>query len=51
MSAEKVVEAGLDGLDRNKAVVIPGLLNKVGAMGTRFVPRSTVRKIAGAIKY
>jgi short-subunit dehydrogenase len=51
MTAEKVVEAGLDGLDRNKAVVIPGLLNKAGAMGTRFAPRSTVRKIAGAIKY
>jgi short-subunit dehydrogenase len=51
MSAEEVVEVGLDGLDRNKAVVIPGLLNKVGAIGTRFAPRSTVRKIAGAIKY
>ena len=41
----------LDGLDKNKAVVIPGLLNKVGAMSGRFAPRSVVRKIAGAIKY
>ena len=51
MSAEKVVEKGLDGLDRNKAVVITGTINKIGALSTRFAPRSTVRKIAGAIKY
>ncbi len=51
MTAEEVVEAGLDGLDRNKAVVVPGLVNKIGATSTRFAPRSVVRKIAGAIKY
>jgi short-subunit dehydrogenase len=51
MGAREVVEAGLKGLDQNRAVVVPGLVNKVGAAGTRFVPRSIVRKIAGAIKY
>ena len=51
MDAPEVVRAGLDGLDSNKAVVIPGMANKAGAMGGRFVPRSVVRKIAGAIKY
>jgi len=51
MSAAEVVESGLDGLDRNRAVVVTGLVNKLGAMSTRFAPRSTVRKIAGAIKY
>jgi len=51
MDAPAVVSAGLDGLDRNKAVVIPGLVNKAGALSGRFVPRSVVRKIAGAIKY
>ena len=49
--AASVVRAGLEGLDRNRAVVMPGLLNKVGAASTRFVPRAWVRKIAGAIKY
>ena len=49
--AASVVRAGLEGLDRNRAVVVPGLLNKVGASSTRFVPRPLVRKIAGAIKY
>ncbi|MEO8548224.1 MAG: SDR family oxidoreductase [Sphingomicrobium sp.] len=49
--ATNVVRAGLDGLDRNRAVVVPGLLNKVGAASIRFVPRAWVRKIAGAIKF
>jgi len=51
MDAPEVVEAGLKGLDKNKAVVVPGLLNKITANGGRFAPRSFVRKIAGAIKY
>jgi short-subunit dehydrogenase len=49
--AEGVVRAGLKGLDKNRAVVVPGLLNKVVAASTRFTPRPLVRKIAGAIKY
>jgi hypothetical protein len=49
--APSVVRAGLEGLDKNRAVVVPGLLNKVGAASTRFVPRQVVRKIAGAIKF
>jgi short-subunit dehydrogenase len=51
MDSPEVVEAGLDGLDRNHAVVVPGLANKIGAVSTRFAPRSVVRRIAGAIKY
>ena len=51
MESPEVVKAGLDGLDKNKAVVIPGLVNRIGATSTRFAPRSLVRKIAGAIKY
>lgn len=51
MDAPEVVTAGLEGLDQNRAVVVPGLVNKIGAASTRFVPRSIVRRIAGAIKY
>jgi short-subunit dehydrogenase len=51
MTASEVVETGLRGLDRNKAVVIPGVLNKAVAISTRFAPRSVARKIAGSIKY
>jgi short-subunit dehydrogenase len=50
MPAAPVVAAGLDGLDRNKAVVIPGFRNKVGAQASRLLPRSTMRNIIGRIK-
>src|SRR5688572_1451758 len=43
--AAAVVRAGLEGLDRNQAVVVPGWMNKVGAASTRFLPRPLVRKI------
>jgi len=51
MESPEVVKSGLEGLDRNRAVVVAGLVNKIGAMSTRFAPRSVVRKIAGSIKY
>jgi len=51
MDAPGVVKAGLDGLKKNKAVVVPGLVNKIGAFSGRLVPRSVTRKIAGSIKY
>jgi short-subunit dehydrogenase len=51
MEAPAVVTAGLDGLDRNRAVVVPGIVNKISAASSRFAPRPLVRKIAGAIKY
>jgi short-subunit dehydrogenase len=51
MDAPGVVKAGLDGLAKNKAVVVPGLVNKLGAFSGRLVPRAVTRKIAGSIKY
>ena len=45
-----VVRAGLEGIGRNQAVVIPGAFNKLGAQGHRFLPRALLRKAAGAIK-
>jgi short-subunit dehydrogenase len=50
MPAAPVVEAGLDGLDRNKAVVIPGFKNKIGAQASRFLTRAAMRRIIGRIK-
>ena len=50
MPAAPVVAAGLDGLDRNKAVVIPGLKNKIGAQASRFLTRAVMRRIIGNIK-
>ena len=51
MESPEVVKAGLDGLDSNNAVVIPGIVNKLGAFSGRLVPRSVTRKVAGSIKY
>ena len=51
MDAGPVVRAGIEGLDTNRAVIIPGASNKVGAWSTRFAPRSVVRKIAGSLKF
>jgi short-subunit dehydrogenase len=51
MEAGPVVCAGLDGLEKNSAVVIPGATNRLGALSTRFAPRSFVRKIAGSLKF
>jgi len=51
MNADDVVRIGLKGLDRNRAVVVAGVVNNVAAFSTRLAPRSVIRKIAGAIKY
>jgi uncharacterized protein len=48
--AAPVVRAGLAGLDRNKAVVIPGLPNKFTAQINRLLPRAAMRRIIGRIK-
>lgn len=45
-----VVKAGLDGLERGQAIVIPGLMNKATAQANRFFPRSIVRKAVGILK-
>ena len=51
MESIDVVKAGLAALDKGQAVMVPGLVNKVGAAATRFAPRPVARKIAGSIKY
>lgn len=47
--AMPVAIAGLEALERNEAVCIPGLMNKVGTAGVRFAPRALARKMAGQI--
>jgi len=51
MEAGPVVRVGLDGLENNRAVVIPGTTNRIGAWSTRFAPRSFVRRVAGSLKF
>ena len=49
-AAAPVVRAGLAGLARNQAVVIPGIANKVTAQSNRFLPRALMRRIAASLK-
>jgi len=43
MSAERVAQAGYRGFRNGTAVVIPGILNKLGPFSLRFTPRFLVR--------
>jgi len=49
--AASVVAAGLEGLDRGRAVVVPGLANKVSAQASRFLPRASMRRIIDRMKF
>ncbi len=42
--ADSVARAGLAGVASNKAIVVPGAMNKVGAASSRFFPRSVIRR-------
>lgn len=46
-NAAKVAKAGIDGMMRGKAVVVPGLMNKIVAMAPKLTPRSLLIKISG----
>ena len=45
-SAEGVAKAGIRGLEKGKRVVIPGVLNRAGAVGGQHAPRSIVLGLA-----
>ncbi len=47
MSSEKVARIGLEGALKGKAVVIPGLTNKLFSFFPRFIPSSWNVKLAG----
>jgi short-subunit dehydrogenase len=46
MSAESVARIGYRAMMRGKAVRIPGLMNQLMALSSRFVPRPLVRMIS-----
>ena len=45
MDAQTVAKAGYSGLKRGKAVVVPGVVNRLLAESIRFTPRRVVRKL------
>jgi short-subunit dehydrogenase len=46
MSADKVAKAGLNGLMKNKSVVVPGFTNKMGALSAKLMPHDIVVPVA-----
>lgn len=48
--AQSVVRAGLEGLARNQAVIVPGAMNKATAQAGRFIPRAAMRRIVARLK-
>jgi short-subunit dehydrogenase len=44
-----VIKAGLGALDQGRAVVIPGLRNKVIVTGGRFMPREWLTRVSGRL--
>ncbi len=46
---EPVIEAGLRALDKGRAVVIPGVRNKVVAASGRFMPREWLARVAARL--
>jgi uncharacterized protein len=44
-----VAEAGVQGLERGRRVVVPGALNRAGALGGQHVPRGLLLRVAGKV--
>jgi short-subunit dehydrogenase len=44
MASAEVARAGYDGMMADKALVVPGLMNKIGVQSLRLAPRSLVRR-------
>jgi hypothetical protein len=40
-----VAKMGYDGLSKGQRIVIPGLMNKIGVLALRFIPRRLVTQI------
>ena len=49
--AGAVVAAGLKGLERNRAIVVPGLGNKAGTQISRLLPRAAVRRLIARLRF
>jgi len=47
--APEVARAGLDGLEKNKAIVIPGAVNKVMGNLSAVTPHAITRRVGGAV--
>ncbi len=51
MTAQQVAHAGHRGFRRRRLLVVPGWINYLGSMGSRWVPRSMARGIARRLQW
>jgi short-subunit dehydrogenase len=49
-NSRDVVAAGLAGLQAGRAIVIPGIKNRIGAQANRVLPRAAMRRIIAKLK-
>jgi short-subunit dehydrogenase len=49
MSPADAARAGYDAMMAGRALVVPGIANRIGVQAVRFVPRRVAAKIAGAL--
>jgi short-subunit dehydrogenase len=49
-SAADVARAGYDGMMAGRAIVVPGLVNKIGVQALRVAPRAVVRRAIRAVQ-
>ena len=50
MSAKVVAEVGFKGLNKNKAIIIPGIMNKVAIILSKIIPTVVNSKIVKKIQ-
>lgn len=50
LSADQVVAGALRAYDRGKVTYVPGVMNKLGALGSWFGPSALARKVAGFVQ-
>ena len=49
-SAVSVAEAGFQAMKEGRSLVVPGVVNKLGALGVRVMPRGLVPRIVMRIQ-
>lgn len=49
-SARHVAREGVEGYEAGRAVVVPGLANRLGSVGAQLLPRAVARRIAGRLQ-
>jgi uncharacterized protein len=49
MDSPEVAEAGVRGLERDRRVVVPGALNRVGALGGQHAPRGLLLRLGNRV--